>query len=221
MKPRNQTLSRSSASRRGGVLGGCLAVLAVFLIILIAGGVYVYQNWRGWTASAMQQVSLGIVNESGLPQDQKDLIVAEVTKVGEDFKAGKISVRDLKRVGEELVESPLIPLAGVQAARQKYIEPSDMTPEEKAAAERSLQRFARGVYEKKIPQEAMDDVVKPITTLKADGRWELKDKPTRLELDQFIANAKARADDAEIPDEPFDLNIAAELKKAIDKALNK
>ena len=47
-------------------------------------------------------------------------------------------------------------------------------------------------------KSAIDDVVKPITTLKPDGRWELKDKPTRQELDQFIANVKAKADAAKL-----------------------
>ena len=48
-----------------------------------------------------------------------------------------------------------------------------------------------------------------------NGRWKIKDNPTRMEIDQFIANAKASADAAMIPNEPFDLNIADELKKAI------
>jgi hypothetical protein len=36
-----------------------------------------------------------------------------------------------------------------------------------------------------------------------------------MELDQFIANCKASADAAMIPNEPFDLNIAEELTKVI------
>jgi hypothetical protein len=36
-----------------------------------------------------------------------------------------------------------------------------------------------------------------------------------MELEQFLANAKAKADAANIPNEPFDLNIAEELRKAI------
>jgi hypothetical protein len=196
---------RRMQPRRGGVMAGCLVAVAIFVVLLVIGGIYVNMNWRNWAASLTQNVSVEVVKNSGLPQDQKD----------------KIKLADLKKMGDEIASSPLIPLAGVQAARHKYIEPSDMTPEEKAAANRSLQRFARGIHEKKIPQDAIDDVVKPITTLKANGHWELKDKPTRLEVDQFVANAKAKADEAQVPDEPFDLNIAAELKKAIDKALGR
>lgn len=206
------------APRRGGAATGCLIVLAILVLALIGGGVYVYMNWKGWAAAGVQAVAREVVNNSDLPDDQKTAILGEITTLTEDFKAGKVSLEELQRVGEAVAESPLIPLAGVAAARQKYIEPSDMTEEEKAAAIRALQRFARGVHEKKIPAESIEDVVKPITTLRPDGQWELKEKPTRLELDQFVENARSRADAAEIPDEPFDLNIAEELKKAIASA---
>lgn len=206
-------------TRRGGVFAGCLVVLAIVIAIIAGIAIYVGLHWKGWAADVMQQATTAIVNESGLPQDQKSQILSDVQKLGNDFKDGKVSLDQMQKVGVAIAESPLIHLAGVQAARQKYIEPSDMKPEEKAAANLALQRFARGVFENKIPKEAIDDVVKPITTLKPDGKWELKAKPTRQELDQFVANAKAKADDVKVPDEPFDLNIAAELKKAIDKAL--
>lgn len=209
--------------RRGGVKTGCFVVFLVFVALIAAGVWYVGNNWRGWASSGVQAISEKVVAESGLPDDQKNQILAQVRSLGDDFKAGKISTEQMQKVGQEIVNSPLLPLAGVQAARKRYIEPSDMTPDEKSAAIRSLQRFARGIYEKKITpaQQAIDDTVKPIATLKPDGRWELKDKPSRLELDQFVANAKAKADAAGVPDEPFDLNIAEELKKAIDKALGR
>lgn len=212
------TENRVLAHRRAGAATGCLIALAILVLALIGGGVYVYMNWKGWAAAGVQAVAREVVNNSDLPDDQKTAILAEITTLTDDFKAGKITLEELQRVGEAVAESPLIPLAAVAAARQKYVEPSDMTDEEKASAIRSLQRFARGVHEKKIPVEAIEDVVKPITTLRPDGQWELKETPTRLELDQFVENAKSQADAAEIPDEPFDLNIAEELKKAIASA---
>jgi hypothetical protein len=213
--------ARSPLSRTGGIKTGCLVIFLVFLALIVGGGAYVYMNWRTWAAAGANAITERAVADSGLPQKERDQILAQVRSLSDDFKNNKISLEQMSQVGQEIVQGPIIPLAAVQAARQKYIEPSDMTAEEKAAANRSLQRFARGVYEKKISKETIDDTIKPITTLKPDGRWELKAKPTRQELDQFVANAKARADEAKIPDEPFDLDISAELKKAIDKALGR
>lgn len=79
----------------------------------------------------------------------------------------------------------------------------------------TVQRYARGVHEKKIPKEDIEETAKPIADPDGNGRWEIKDNPTPMEIDQFLANAKAKADAANIPNEPFDLNIAEELRKAI------
>jgi hypothetical protein len=217
------TRSALTSHRPGSLLTGCLVVIVVILLALIAGGIYVALHWKGWTADLTLTAATAIVQESGLPQDQRDQILAEVRKLGNDFKDGKITTDQLAGVGEAILHSPLIHLAAVQAARTKYIDTSDMTPEEKAAAVRSLQRFARGIYEKSIvpAEEQVTDAIKPIVRLKPGNKWEFKEHPTRQEIDQFVANCKARADEAKVPDEPFDLKIADELKKAIDQALGR
>jgi len=200
---------------RGGVLKIILIILGVIFVCLVLAGIYVGTHWKGWVATAANTATQQIVKDSGLPQDQRETIIKEIRQLGDDFKSGKVTTEELGRITKAIADSPLLPLAGVQAARQKYVDPSDMTPKEKDAAILTLQRFARGVHEKKIRKETIDDVVKPVADLMPNGRWKLKDKPTRMELNQFLENAKAKADDAMIPNEPFDLNIAEELKKAI------
>ena len=69
-------------------------------------------------------------------------------------------VQDFNRSCEEL-RGRFLPLAGVQVAKEQYIDGSPMTSEEKAAAERSLQRFARGIYEKKI-KPAEEQITSPV-----------------------------------------------------------
>ena len=200
---------------RGGILKVLLIIFGVLFLCVVLIGVYVGLHWKEWTADIANLATQELVNESGLPDDQKEAILLEIRQLGDDFKNGRISTEELSRVAQAIAESPLIPLAGVQAAPQKYIEPSDMSEEEKAAGVRTLQRFARGVYERKISQDIIDDVVKPIAELRPNGRWRMKENPTRMEIEQFLENAKARADEAMIPDEPFELNIADELRKAI------
>jgi hypothetical protein len=200
---------------RGGVLKILLIILGVIFLCMVIAGVYIGTHWKGWVATAANSAAQQLVNDSGLPQDQRDSILTEIRQLGDDFKSGNVTTEEIGRITKAIADGPLLPLAGVQAARQKYVEPSDMTPKEKEEAILTLQRFARGVHEKKIPKEIIDDVVKPVAELMPNGRWKLKDKPTRMEIDQFLENAKARADGAMVPNEPFDLNIADELKKAI------
>jgi hypothetical protein len=200
---------------RGGVLKVILIILGAIFVLCLAIGIYVATHWRGWAADVANNAAAAIIKDSGLPPNQQASILTDIRLLGDDFKAGKVSLQEIGQITQTLVEGPLLPLAGVQVAREKYINPSDMTQEEKTDAILTLQRFARGVVEKKISKADVDDVVKPVTNLKPNGQWELKENPTRMEMDEFIASAKAKADAAMIPEEPYELDIAAELHKAI------
>jgi hypothetical protein len=200
---------------RGGVLKVILIILGALFVLCLAIGIYVATHWRGWLADVANNAAAAIVKDSGLPPNQQASILTDIRQLGDDFKAGKVSAEEIGRISQTLADGPLLPLAGVQVAREKYVNPSDMTQEEKTDAILTLQRFARGVVEKKISKSEVEDVVKPVTKLKGNGRWELKENPTRMELDQFIANAKAKADGVMIPEEPYELDIADELHKAI------
>jgi hypothetical protein len=203
------------SGNRGGILKVLLIIFGVLFVCVIGIGIYVATHWKAWTADVANMAVQQIVNESGLPEDQKQSILTDIKHLGDDFKSGKITTEQMARVAKSIGDSPLLPLAGVQAVKTKYIEPSDMNADEKAAAILTVQRYARGVYEGKIPKDDIDDISKPISDLQSNGRWKIKEHPTRMELDQFLANAKAKADAANIPNEPFDLNIAEELRKAI------
>jgi len=205
------------SGNRGGVLKVLLIIFGVLFLCVIIGAVYVAMHFKEWAADFAYMAAQEIVTDSGLPENQRTAILAEIRQLGDDYKTGKVSTEELARVAQTISESPLIPLAGVQFARHKYIEPSDMSEKEKGEAVLAVQRFARGVYEKKIPKEDVDNTMMPIADQKPNGSWKMKESPTRMELDQFIANAKARADAAMIPHEPFDLDIAEELRKAIHR----
>jgi hypothetical protein len=202
-------------SNRGSVLKIVLIVLGAICLLAVISGIYVATHWKGLAVTVAYQVSQGLIKESGLPDDQRDAILSEMRQLGDDFKSGKINNDDMARIVKKIRDSPLLPLGGVQAVRTKYLEKSDMTPKEKSAAILDLQRFARGIYEKKIRVDEVKDILKPVADIGPNGRWNLKENPTRMELQQFIANARSRADTAKIPNEPFDLNIAEELRKAI------
>jgi hypothetical protein len=182
---------------------------------VIAIGIYVAMHWKGWAADVANAAAQEIVSDSGLPEDQKQSILADIRQLGDDFKTGKISMEQLGHVAKAITDSPLLPLAGVQAVRTKYIESSNMTAEEKAAAILTMQRYARGVHERKISTDQLERDSAPIAVKKNEHNWQLKENPTPMEINEFLANAKRRADEANIPNEAFDLNIAEELRKAI------
>lgn len=209
------------AFRRGSALKGCLIAVVVMLLIALALGVFVAMSWRGWAGGFVQSVSTQAINDSQLPQDQKDRLTTRITGLTDQFKDGTLTFPQIAGIMESLQQSPLIALAVVYGSGEAHIGPSALTTEEKAAATRSLARFTRGVVEEKIPATAIDDVLVSVTTRGPNGQLQPINAVTIDQLRSFIAAAKARADDAKIPDEDFQVDIAAEVEKVIDRGLQK
>ena len=214
--------TKRASVRRGSLLSGCLIALAVVVILAIAGGLFVMTQWRGWAASAVTAGMKVAVEELELSDEDQQRILARVDELAEDFKAKNVTLDQLGDVAVKLYESPLKQAVAVYAVEKNYFEDSGLSAEEKADASLQLGRLARGMYEEKISndemQEAMDEIV--VRTIGND-EVTLRDPETvdDDDLRRLITEVKAAADKAEIPNEPFEIDIAAEFIKAIDEAL--
>lgn len=223
------TRSATPATRRGSFLTGCLIVLAVLVIIAVVAGLWLRANYRGLVANWATQGVQAVVDDSELSDDQKSQIMAEVETLATDYKENRISNQEMLEVFQEIAESPLLPLGAVYAVDRGYVQPSELTTEEKGDARLQLQRVARGFYEEKISQEELEDVLEPISKRQpadadpSDFNIDLQEPEnvTVEELRQFVERARAAADEAEVPNEPYEIDIAAELRKAIDRALGR
>lgn len=220
---------RPAAARRGSFLTGCLIVLAVLVIIAVIAGLWVRANYRGVLANAGVKMVDAALDKSELDEEQKSAIRAEVETLAVDYKEKRISNEQMLEVMQAIANSPLLPLGAVYAVDKGYVQPSEMTAEEKADARVQLQRVARGFYEEKISQNQLEDILQPISkrqSADADpGEFDVElQEPEDVsveELRQFVERARAAADEAAIPDEAYQIDIAAELRKAIDKALGR
>ena len=224
--PQQPSPAYPAPQQGGGGTNAVLIVLAVvgLTILLMCGGLvglayYAYVNARQFGADLSRKVIVDVVEQSELQEKDKRVVVAQVDRVAEAYKAGRISLEDVGRVMQELAESPLFVTAMVEAVEAQYVAPSGLSEEEKAEARLTLERVARGVYEETIPPESLDPALDPISTKDAQGNRQLKDRITDAELRDFLARSKQIADEAQVPEEPFQIDIAQEFKKAVDRAL--
>ena len=205
--------------RRGGVLGGCLVILGIVLVLAIAGGVYVAMNLKTWTANLTVQGIEAALDESDLTEDQKSDIMVHVRDLADDFKAGDVTWQEMANIGEEIASSPVLPVAAVYGARRAYFNESGLSDEEKANADLQMQRLARGVFEKKISMTELEDACDQIVVRTSSDEWHLKepDVVDDEDLREMVGKITALVQEKEIPNEPFEVDIAAEIKAAIDR----
>ena len=91
--------------------------------------------------------------------------------------------------------------------------------EEKVDGRRTIQRLARGVVEKTISQSDLEQISDGVTEIGPDGNQKMKESISDEELRTLLADAKQLADDNEIPDEEFVVDLAGEVRKMVDVLL--
>jgi len=209
---------------------GCLVVLAIVVVLIVGGVVYVAVQWKAWAADWGSQAAISLIDESDLSDDEKSQVRAQIQGLAADFKSGAVTSNQMLEIVKLLVDGPLVPASILYEAQKEYLRGSALTDEEKAAGEVAMARLAAGVYEHSIDGDAIEGVFAPISTTARTGRGvHIDHKKIRLhlkapedctdeELRAVISNAAAAADAAGVPQTPPAIDVSDEIQKAIDRA---
>ena len=222
---------RSSGSGCGwAFLIGCLGMVVV-CVLLCAGSVwYLQQNAGKWVAGVVREVIVSSVNASEIPAGEKTEVIAQIDRVIEAYKQGKVKPEDLEPMMKKLETSPAFLMMETWGMEKTYLEPSGLPEEEKEAGRRSIERAFRGLCERKITQQELTGVVPQRhvdvdVDVNPDGKAVFQKSPTARdpltdeEVRKLLADLKKLADDAGIPDEPYEIDIGDEVKKLVDELL--
>jgi len=230
--PFYQEPSRSSGSGCGlSLLIGCFGLFIVG-VLLCAGGVwYVRQNADKWVARMVREVIVASINGSEIPAGEKTEVVAQIDRVVDAYKQGRIKAEDLEPMMKKLEKSPAFLLIEAWGLEKTYLDPSGLPADEKAAGRRTIERAFRGLCEQKITPQQFSGVVpqqqfQSQAEVKIDnGKTVVKQSRgpgsqlTDEQVQKLLADLKKLADDANIPDEPFEIDIGDEVKKLVDEVL--
>jgi hypothetical protein len=225
--------------RKSG-MGWVVSLLLIGLGIVMIGGAvciggvwYVASNIDRWVVGLGREAIVAAINDSELPQEEKAEVITQVDRIVTAYKERKINQDDLQRVFTELQDSPALAALALYGIENEYLNGTNLSKDEIEQGRRTFQRALRAVYEGKISQEAFftalpddeaemstDDVehktLQERVRLAANKAAETSpDDDLRLTLTQL----KVMADNAGIPNEPFQLHIGEEVKKLVDKAL--
>lgn len=200
-------------------LVGCLAMLVMVLLFATLFGIWVSRNWREWASTAASEVMKQGIDASELPPAEKAEIKAQVDRLSDEFRDGKLSAQQVGRIIERLATSPLMAIIVMPAIEKQYFDKSGLSVEEKAEGKRSLQRFWRGLIDGKIKPESVDLVMIHIADQAPDGGWRLRQRVSDDDLRAALDEAKSLADEADVPAEPEEFDPSEEFRKAIDEAL--
>ncbi len=194
---------------------GCSIVGGVLMALIVGGGLYVYYNLSSWVAGSLK----ASVESTTLPEDQKKRIKKQIDKLKNKYNEGKIDLDELQSVSSKIVEGPLLKVGVVLFVQKTYFQETDkLNDEEKEKSMRALDRYARGLYEDKISPDTMEQVFRPLEKKTKTGGSRFKEEPSRKVLLKVAEKAREKADENNIPDEEFNVDVASEFEKIVREA---
>jgi hypothetical protein len=198
---------------------GCLIVCVILFVLLALVAFWISRNWRDWIATGGTEGIRQAMLDSQLPPQEQQEIMVQVDRVATAFRDKQVSAEQLGVLAEKLMQSPLMSAIVASTIDRQYLAKSNLSEEEKTEDRRTLQRFVRGVIDKKIDEQGLDAAMTHVADRDRQGHWQLKKQLTDEELRAFFAEAKRQADDAGIPAQPAEIDPSEEVKKIVDAAL--
>ena len=193
------------------------------VVVVISAAVYVGMNAKHWAADGVVAALTLVIEESGLPDDEKTEIIDMVDQLKQDFKDGLIGWEDLQRIMEAFAEgNPVFSLAAVHQFEASYLMPSALQPAEKQDAHLVLNRVMQGLLNGTIQTSQLEALSESLQTVDAEGDQVFRDSTDVHpdEIRQIIAEVKAMADAAGIPEAEVHIDISEEFRKVVENALD-
>ena len=210
------------------MLGPCLIGCGVvsLLVLLACGGTvwWVSVNAKRIATDLIAGVLKESIKQSQMREEDKQAVVAQIDRVADGFKQGKINEQELGKIMEGMAKSPLMMVLIVYGVTYDYINRPGQDADVKVEAERTLQRTARDTAQGTIKEE---DLKKPFSSIAEDPNQQVqpgqppqpKQQLTDEDLKKFLEDLKTLADEKAIPDEPYELNVGKEIKRIVDEAV--
>lgn len=167
-------MSPSGWRDQQGIASGCLIAIALVIIVIVGGGIYVSKNYRIWAAKAVTMAMSTVISKSDLPYEEKNEIKDILDVVRDEYLAGDIQLEELGTVLEAMASCPALSIGMVVQFEASYVTDSGLSETEIADARLHLNRFAQGLINDSINWSDLDDVTEPILAYVGDDDKTLK-----------------------------------------------
>jgi len=210
----------TQSGRRLGKAMRVFAIICLALVLACGGAVtYIYLNFRSLVAGIIRGPVLQQIQSAELPADQKAGIARTIDQLTEDFKNDRLSYQQLAGIFERLGHGPFFVVVEMESAKSLCLGVCQPAAEERGRMSRVFQRLQRGVVEGSVPPQRAEEALALIQMTDSGKHRAFKPNLTAREARLFIDRIRQDADQAGVPDEPYQVDFAGQLQRAVDAVL--
>lgn len=209
--------------RRAGAIKVLLIVLGVifagFILICAAYFTLTYFKGKPLVAEGIRNTAATPLDSTELSQAQRDRIQACIDRLMTAVDNNKINVIQLGVIGEEMKSGRYYSLSLIEMARSRVAGLLQHDTKRSEDASAVINRLARGVQQGRIGRDQLARVLDIVTTSNEVGDRAPKTELTEVEAEDFLEAALKEVDRAEIANEPYQVDLAGELERILNKVL--
>ena len=200
---------------------GCL-VVAVLLVVFSIVLYFKAGDWgRAAAAWTMNMTAEATLKNMKLPEDERKAAMEVIREFTQKVRENKISAVQGQRIAERIMEGPVAVVIATRMCEVAYVEPADLDEQKKKAAHVTVSRFAHGIATEQIPRkkgDAIKDIVMEPNPANPNQQ-KLRESIKPEELEKCLTLMKEAADEADIERREYAIDIAAEIRKAIQAGM--
>ena len=208
---------------QSGMATALLVAIVAMVVIFVAAGVYAVKNRQIWIAHGITAAMNAVINNSGIPSQEKSQVTEIIYHINQGYLAGEISTAELGLIFEGMAKCPALTIGLVTQFEQSYVTPSGLSSAEKIEADIDLNRLARGLSNGQINWQITETILTGISERGEDGHHHLK-APAEVsdeEIRAVLVAVKNAADQADISVIKVEIDISDEFKKSVESALGR
>lgn len=205
------------------LLFGCLGIFIITALFVGGVTIWLFNSGKEYISDEVRDAIVSEIEGSGLPDSQQAALRGEIDRITDGFKQGEINFEDLMRIVEGIEQSPALSIIKYYEAEGNPLERASITDEQRSAAMHTLRRFVYGVFEEKIPDTAVEDLLDPFVVESSRGKGlddiEFRTDITDEEIFAALSQAQQMADGAGISNSNLSPDIAREVREVVDRIL--
>ncbi len=199
---------------------GCGGALFLGLLLCVGGGWFLWTRMVDFAWDKGTSAIVDGLEEAGFTASEVADFRGHLQRLRAGHEDGSVDVQELIELAEEVVEGRILPVGMVRLFEHEYLGKAELSPEDGARAAIDLQRFARGLWEESISRNDWERVfrLRELESQNGETTWE-REWEDQESVQAILADARAEADRAGIPVEPFTVQLSEEFGRMVDGLL--